>query len=155
MVSVTFKAYAAPTYSIRNWVIPLSDNLEARLRLSDFDEFVTGELPRNFSVDAYLYWDTDKLRLGVTMFETSTTRLTFETPTPASVGRILGLEDDSKTVDDVGLFETDMYMSGMHGGHGGSKTSSFKRCLFLKRPRSRVIDIRKCVRQYKPRSSPE
>ena len=36
-------------------------------------------------------------------------------------------------MDGVGLFETEMYMSGMHGGHGGGKTSSFKRCLFLKR----------------------
>jgi adenine phosphoribosyltransferase len=35
-------------------------------------------------------------------------------------------------VDGVGLFEAEMYMSGMHGGHGGSRTSSFKRCLFLK-----------------------
>jgi len=30
------------------------------------------------------------------------------------------------------LFDTEMYRSGMHGGHGGGKTSSFKRCLFLK-----------------------
>ncbi|KND88035.1 Adenine phosphoribosyltransferase [Tolypocladium ophioglossoides CBS 100239] len=132
VISVTFKAYAAPTYSIRNWIIPLSDNLEARLRLSDFDRFVAGELSRNFSIDAYLYWDTDQLRLGVTMFETSTTGLTFTTPTLTPIGRILGPEDDSKTVDGVALFETEMYMSKMHNGHGGGKTSSFKRCLFLK-----------------------
>jgi len=25
-----------------------------------------------------------------------------------------------------------MYMSGMHGGLGGGKTSSFRRCVFLK-----------------------
>ncbi len=31
------------------------------------------------------------------------------------------------------LFETEMYMSKMHGGHSGSKTSLFKRCSFLKR----------------------
>jgi adenine phosphoribosyltransferase len=135
VVSVTFKAYAAPTYSIRNWVVPLSDNLEARLRLSDFDKLVARKLPRNCSADAYLYWDIDQLHLGVTMFESSTTRLTFETPTPTPtpVGTILGPEDNFKAVDGVGLFETEMYMSGMHGGHGGGKTSSFKRCLFLKR----------------------
>ena len=67
------------------------------------------------------------------MFESSTTRLTFETPTPTPVGTILGPEDNFKTVDGVGLFETEMYMSRMHGGHGGGKASSFKRCLFLKR----------------------
>ena len=129
VVSVTFKAYTAPTYSIRNWIVPLSGNFEARLRLSDFDEFVARKLPRNCSADAYLYWDTGQLHLGVTMFESSTTGLTSETPTPVA---ILGPEDNFKVVDGVGLFETEMYISGMHGGHGGGKTSSFKRCLFLK-----------------------
>ncbi|KAB8300470.1 hypothetical protein EYC80_000640 [Monilinia laxa] len=30
------------------------------------------------------------------------------------------------------LFDTEMYMTGMHGGHASGKTSSFKRCFFLK-----------------------
>jgi hypothetical protein len=38
----------------------------------------------------------------------------------------------SEALDGVGLFETEMYISRMHGGHGGAKTSSFKRFLFLK-----------------------
>lgn len=133
VVSVTFRAYAAPTYSTRNWVVPLSDKLEARLRLSDFDKLVARKLPRNCSADAYLYWNAGQLHLGVTMFESSTTRLTFATPTPTPVGAIWGPEDDFKVVDGVGLFETEMYVTGMHGGHGGGKTSSFKRCLFLTR----------------------
>ncbi|KAI1403467.1 hypothetical protein F4819DRAFT_450899 [Hypoxylon fuscum] len=131
VVSVTFKAYTAPTYSVRNWVIPLSDNFEAWLKLSEFDELAV-KLPRNCSADAYLYWNADQLHLGVTMYESSTTRLTFETPTPTLVSDILGPEDNFKVVDSVSLFDTEMYMSGMHGGHGGGKTSSFKRCLFLK-----------------------
>ncbi|KAI3320117.1 hypothetical protein HD806DRAFT_507745 [Xylariaceae sp. AK1471] len=131
VVSVTFKAYAAPTYLTRNWVFPLSDNLQARRRLSDFDKLVARELPWNCSADAYLYWDADQLHLGVTVFESSTTMLTLETPAPTPVGTILGPEDNIEAVDSVGLFETEMYMSGMHGGHGGGKTSSFKRCLFL------------------------
>jgi FAD/FMN-containing dehydrogenase len=98
VISVTFKAYTAPTYSIRNWVVPLSDNREVRLRrLSDFDEFVARELRRNCSADAFLYWDTDQLHLGVTMFESSTTRPTFETPTPTPIGTILGPEDISRS----------------------------------------------------------
>ncbi|KAL9099122.1 MAG: hypothetical protein Q9163_005335 [Psora crenata] len=133
VVSVTFKAYAAPTYLTRNWVVPLSDNLEARLRLSDFDKLVAKKLPQNCSADAYLYGHAGQLHLGVTMFESSTTRLTFATPMPTPVGAIWGPEDDFKAVDGVGLFETEMYVSAMHGGHGGGKTSSFKRCLFLKR----------------------
>ncbi|KAI4157633.1 MAG: hypothetical protein LQ342_008135 [Letrouitia transgressa] len=134
VVSVTFKSYAAPTYLTRSWVVPLSDNLEARLRLSEFDRLIASELPRNVSADAYLYWDAGHLHLGVTIFEPSTTRLTSAKPrpTPAPVGAIWGLQDEFKAVDGVGLFETEMYMSGMHGGHGDGKTSSFKRCLFLK-----------------------
>ncbi|RDL36265.1 uncharacterized protein BP5553_06877 [Venustampulla echinocandica] len=135
VISITFKAYAAPTYSIRNWVVPLSDSLEAQLKLSDFDELVASKLSRNFSADAYLYWDNDQLHLGVAMFESSTSRQTFETPTPTPtpIGTVLGLEDNFKVVDSVGLFDTEMYMSGMYGENGGGKTSSFKRCLFLKR----------------------
>ena len=132
VISVTFKSYAALTYLTRNWVVPLSDNLEARLRLSEFDRLVARKLHWNCSVDAYLYWDAGQLHLGVTMFESSMTRPTFATPTSTLVGAIWGLEDDFKIVDGVSLFETEMYVSGMHGGHGGGKTSSFKRCIFLK-----------------------
>ena len=125
VVSVTFKSYAAPTYLTRNEIVPLSDNLEARLRLSEFDELVAKKLHLNCSADAYLYWDAGQLHLGVTRFESSTIR-----PFPATHW---GPKDDCKAVDGVGLFEAEMYVSGMHGGHGGGKTSSFKRCLFLKR----------------------
>ncbi|KAK3613410.1 hypothetical protein LTR56_027901, partial [Elasticomyces elasticus] len=135
IISVTFKTYVAPTYLVRNWVVPLSDNLEARLRLSDFAELLARKLPRHCSADAYLYWDANMLRLGVTMFESSTTELAQRSHTPVSTLKdaVLGPEDNLKTVDGVELFESEMYMSGMHGEHGGGKTSSFKRCLFLKR----------------------
>jgi adenine phosphoribosyltransferase/phosphomevalonate kinase len=132
VVSVTFKAHAAPTYLTRNWIFPLKDSVEARRRLNDFDKLVARDLPRSCSADAYLYWDAGQLHLGVTTFEATTT-LTLEakTPTPTPIRAILGPEDNFKTVDSVELFEAEMYMSGMHGGHGGGKTSSFKRCLFL------------------------
>ncbi|OCT52746.1 phosphoribosyl transferase domain protein [Cladophialophora carrionii] len=131
VVSVTFKAYPASTYTTRNWVIPLSDNFEARLRLDDFENLVARNLPRNCSADGYLYWDAGQPHLGVTMFESSTTTNDCATRTSMPVAALWGPEVDSKVVDSVGLFETEMYMSGMHGGHGGGKTSSFKRCLFL------------------------
>jgi adenine phosphoribosyltransferase len=132
VVSVTFKSYVAPTYLTRNWVVPLSDNLDARLRLSDFDKLVARELPRNCSADAYLYWDAGQLHLGVALFEASATGLTSTIPAPTPVGAIWGPEVDFKAVDGVDLFEAEMYVSIMHGGHGSGKTSSFKRCLFLK-----------------------
>lgn len=138
VVSVTFRACAAPMYSVRNWVIPLRDSAEARRKLGHFDELVAQKSPRSSSVGAYIYGEKDGLCLGVTTVEPSTTddgELGSETleRAPALMAKVFGPQRDGKTVDGVGLFETEMYMSGMHGGHGGGKTSSFKRCLFLKR----------------------
>lgn len=134
VVSVTFKAYTALTYSVRNWVVPLTNNVDAQLKLKEFDELIATELPQNCSADAYLYWNIDQMHLAVTMIQSSTTTLTLEAPTATDtrIHSILGSDHDFKIVDGVGLFETEMYISGMHGGHGGGKTSSFKRCLFLK-----------------------
>lgn len=124
VISVTFKAFVAPTYSTRDWVVPLSGRLDGRLKLAEFDEAMSKKLPRNFSADAYLYWDGGQLHLGVTMFESSMTTLTSEmpTPTPTPVSTMLGPELNFEVIDGVGLFAAEMYMSGMHGGHGGGKT---------------------------------
>ncbi|KAL7937880.1 hypothetical protein V8C35DRAFT_135400 [Trichoderma chlorosporum] len=130
VMSVIFKAYPAPTYTIRNWIVPLSDNADAQRALDKFDTLVARNLPRNCSADAYLYWDAGQLHLGMTMIEACTTG--FASKTPPLVESILGPKSSSKVVDGVGLFAAEMYMSEMHGGHGGGKTSSFKRCLFLK-----------------------
>ncbi|KAF3769368.1 phosphoribosyl transferase domain protein [Cryphonectria parasitica EP155] len=132
VISVIFKSYAAPKYSVRNWIVSLSDSQAARVKLSNFDELVARKLPRNCSADAYLYQDgAGKLQLGVTMYESSTTEPLSEVPASV-VGTVLRPEDNTKVVDSVGLFDTELYMSGMHGGHGSGKTSSFKRCVFLK-----------------------
>jgi hypothetical protein len=143
VVSITFKAYPAPKYSVRNWVVPLDDKLEAHRKLGDFDGLIARKLPRNWSADAYLYSNKSKLHLGVTMVESSATQLIPEeaTPIPIPVGAILEPERSVKTVDGVGLFETEMYITGMHGGHGGGKTSSFKRCVFLTCIGADVADI--------------
>ena len=128
VVSVTLKAYPARLFRTRNWIIPLSGSLEAQLRLAEFDH-VAAHLPRSQSADAYLYWDA-KLHLGVTMFE-SLTDTSHATPTQSEFSNKWGVEIESKVVDGVELFDAEMYVSGMHGGHAG-KTSSFKRCLLLK-----------------------
>lgn len=129
VVSVIFKTYTAPNFFVRNWDLALSDHLEARCMLNTFEESAK-KLSRNCSADAYLYSDKNKMHLGVTMFECSTTGLIVETPTPMHTA--FGPEHSFKAVDGVGLYDTEMYMCGMHGGHGGGKTSSFKRCVFLK-----------------------
>lgn len=133
VVSVVFKACAARTYSVRNWVVPLRDSFEACHTLERFGD-VARMLPRHCSADVYLYCEDDQLRLGVTEFYSSAAPLTSttSTPTPTWISEIFGRVESHRIVDSVGLFDTEMYMSGMHGGHGGGKTSSFKRCFFLK-----------------------
>ncbi|KFA51264.1 hypothetical protein S40293_04412 [Stachybotrys chartarum IBT 40293] len=134
VVSVTFKAYTAPIYSVRNWVIPLRDSSEASLKLGDFDKYVASQLPRNYSADAYLYWEAEQLHLGVTVFESAATELPSGNPisTLTLADTFLGSNCSLEVANGVSLFNSEMYISGMHSGHGGGKTSSFKRCLFLK-----------------------
>lgn len=130
VISVTFKGHPAPLYSIQNWVIPLSDNVAAQLKLHDLNAPIVKGLPRDCCADMYFYWNKDQFCLGVTMLESCTTDQPLQTA--VSLDTILGPAQTSKTADGVGLFETEMYMSEMHDGHAGGKTSSFKRCVFLK-----------------------
>lgn len=133
VVSVTFKAFTAATYTVRSWDVSLSDgdNLEPQQYLKQFD-VTAKKLPEICSVDAYLYWEADQLHLGATMYESHVANLSVESPTCVPLDEIFGHQDSFKAMDGVGLFDTEMYMFGMHGGHGGGKTSSFKRCLFIK-----------------------
>ncbi|EHK49558.1 hypothetical protein TRIATDRAFT_92606 [Trichoderma atroviride IMI 206040] len=133
VVSVTFKAFNVSTYTVRSWNVPLSDddNLDPQQWLKQFN-VVAKKLPDIWSADAYLYWEADQLHLGVTMYESQSVNLNVETPTCTPLDEVLGPQNSFKVVDGVGLFDTEMYMSAMHGGHGGGKTSSFKRCLFIK-----------------------
>ncbi|KAL0253213.1 hypothetical protein SLS55_010185 [Diplodia seriata] len=143
VVSVVFRAWKAPVWGVRNWIVPLGDGGEVERRLEEFDG-VAKRLDRDCSADAFLYWDDGEMRLGVTMFESSTTEGdVIATPASSTLASALwGLEDSCKIVDSVGLFDAEMYMSGMHGGHGGGKTSSFKRCVFLSRIGSAAIASR-------------
>ena len=145
VISVTFRAFNAGKYSIRSWTLPLSDHLEAQLRLEYFDSNIAQKLGRNSSADAYLYWDAGKLHLGVTLYETYRDQARGELPVVADAPVIVprdftrGSELTVKTADGVEAFEAEMYMSLMHGGHGASKTSAFKRCVFLKRIGNRDV----------------
>ncbi|KAF9882692.1 hypothetical protein FE257_005524 [Aspergillus nanangensis] len=133
IISVTFKAFPAPTYLVRSWGVPLRDEQHAQLELNNFDRGLARQLPENCSADAYLYWEDGQVQLGVTMFECSVPGYGVE-PFPGLIlptGTIPRSEDTPKTMNGVEVFDAEMYMSRMHGGHGGSKTSSFKRCLFF------------------------
>lgn len=134
VISLTFQAYPAPTFRIRNWVVKLDNNLDLQQKIIEFDSIVTKELPWNTSADAYLYWEDGQLHLGVTLFEAST-----DSPASSSLKKAMAMMDSvwgpsegPQIMDGVGLFEAEMYVSRMHGGHGSGKTSSFKQCVFLK-----------------------
>ncbi|KAK0660081.1 hypothetical protein QBC41DRAFT_331187 [Cercophora samala] len=132
VASVTFKAYPAPTYTVRNWVLSFNDLATAGAKLREFDSLIAQGLPKSCSADAYLFWNQDRLHIGVTMFETSAVTSCVTLVALTRAYKILGPERSIQIVDSMGVFDTEMYMSEMHGGHGGGKTSSFKRCLFLK-----------------------
>lgn len=142
VVSVTFKTFAAPTYTVRNWVIPLKNEADARRRLSDFNSQVASLFPRHCSADAFLYGDAGQMQLGVTVYHADViSDRPKEAQEPTGFQNLasfpaffLGLSPrgEVKTVDGVGLFDTEIYMSELHGGHGSGKTSAFKRCVFLK-----------------------
>ncbi|KAK4443287.1 hypothetical protein QBC34DRAFT_337219 [Podospora aff. communis PSN243] len=132
VIKVVFRAYKAPEYVVRNWVVPLGGREDAIRKIGDFGKLVARKLLRHCSADGYLYWDAGRLHLGVTTYEVSSETVTPGKHTVASFTEIFGPETSTKTVDSIGLFETEMYLSAMHGGHGGGKTSAFKRCVFLK-----------------------
>jgi hypothetical protein len=134
VISVTFQACEAPMYAYRNWIVALDSPVDTLAKLRLFDERIAGKLPKHCSADAYLFCEDDKLKLGITVFEASTTTHVSDEPTVSAEDllEMPGPGGPSRIINSVGLFQAEMYMSGMHGGHAGGKTSSFKRCLFLK-----------------------
>ena len=68
------------------------------------------------------------------LFESSAIKFTFAIPIPipTPIDAIWGPEDDFKAIDGVSLFETEIYVSKIYGGHSDGKTFLFKRYIFLK-----------------------
>ena len=133
VISVTFRTYMDPVRYTRDWAVPANDRHEARLRLGAVNHLAR-DLPHRVSVDAYLYTEADQLRLGVTMFESVVGGAPSRAPVPAAFDAFVaawGPGNARQTMSTVDLFEAEMYMSTMHGGHGAGKTCSFKRCVFL------------------------
>ncbi|KAI4618841.1 hypothetical protein J4E83_005792 [Alternaria metachromatica] len=154
VLSVTLRAYNAHSFATRNWVIPLSDNAEAKRKLREFDEIVANGCSEFCSADAYLYWEDERLNLGITTFAA----IDASSPSPTTImskrkGDIWGTASDTNILNGVKAFEAEMYMSAMHGGHGNGKTSSFKRCVFLK-DIGRSIIARRLVSAVDSRPSP-
>ncbi|OAK96956.1 hypothetical protein IQ06DRAFT_296891 [Phaeosphaeriaceae sp. SRC1lsM3a] len=131
VISVVFKACPASKVLVREWVRPLTDDNEAVSIFAEFDD-IARKLNKNCSADPCIYVEDDEMRLGVTMYETASEDVTVVVDTASPFDTLFGEPKSIKKVDCMGIFETDMYMSSMHGGHAGGRTSSFKRCVFLK-----------------------
>ncbi|KAH7174664.1 uncharacterized protein B0J16DRAFT_375471 [Fusarium flagelliforme] len=141
IVSVIFKAYTSWSFSVTNW----------RIELSGQDRILQGvveaanRLNLATSADAYLYYADDQPMLGVTLIESAPPGTRWDREpfnSPERLSPALGQPEDTRLVNAVELFDTEMYVSGMHGGHGGGKTNSFKRCVFVKNiEKNNIIDI--------------
>ncbi|KAI5927240.1 hypothetical protein F4810DRAFT_722424 [Camillea tinctor] len=137
VISVTFKAYPALNYYVRNWIIPADGFLgQEHKLLKNFDELVAKELPRNCSSDAYLHWINGKLHLGVAMYGCSTAGIFSKIPTHTLISTIFGpecqLRFERTHMNGIDLLETEKSMPIMPSLQKHETTSSFKRCLFLK-----------------------
>lgn len=114
--------------------------IQGKSQINDFNELIAKKLPKNCSVDAYIFWDEDKLHLGMTVLKSFTDGVASEEwnqtmmTMPINVNVCLNPgATTSKKVDNLGLFETEIYVSGTHGANTGYKTFTFKPCVFLKR----------------------
>ncbi|KAK3374234.1 phosphoribosyl transferase domain protein, partial [Lasiosphaeria ovina] len=151
VVSIIFKTCPAPKYSVRNWIVPLGDEREAQQRIGKFDALVARTLPRNFSADAVIFSEAGKLQIGITVTESNTEFLTFGTDTHRALDGMLGPDSATTVVDGVGVLDTGMYMGA--AVRGGVKTTSFKRCVFLKHVNASVV-TRALLSAIKSRPSP-
>ncbi|EME79272.1 uncharacterized protein MYCFIDRAFT_177900 [Pseudocercospora fijiensis CIRAD86] len=146
LLYVVFKGFRALSFLSQNWKLSLSDKPELQSRIIQLSNMTKG-LSRNASIDMYIFYDSDQVKLGVSSYEvfckkhSAGVTIQDTTPLTSKLRETLGHEDSSIITDAVGLFETEIYISGMHGGHGGGKTSSFKRCVFMRNIEStKVVD---------------
>ncbi|RKK77308.1 hypothetical protein BFJ69_g6308 [Fusarium oxysporum] len=101
---------------LRNYGQPNGHNAEETL--ANVSRDVSSQYPHGISSDC----EGGQMRCGMTTFLCSLEGVSHD----SSKGLLL------ETVDAIELFDREMYISKMHGGHGGGKTSAFKRCVFLK-----------------------
>ncbi|KAF2769271.1 hypothetical protein EJ03DRAFT_389431 [Teratosphaeria nubilosa] len=142
IVSVVFKTYPASLTAVRNWITPSSSTTVTTSQLLELDK-ISLSLSDDCSLDAFLYHQGDQLHIGATLFSPSSAPVPYDHfAAKDRLSEILGPQNGRTSIaNSVQLFDADMYVSSMHGGHGGGKTSSFKRCVFVRSiGESEVID---------------
>ncbi|PVH93019.1 hypothetical protein DM02DRAFT_697746 [Periconia macrospinosa] len=132
VISVVFRAYPAPMYAVRISTMVSLHPSQTQYLLEDIDKLVGKNVSWNVSSSLCYYEDAAQFRIAVNLIESYTTEphCIQTLDLPLSIDR--EEEGRIKLVDGMELFNTEAYISNLHGGHGGGKTSSFKRCLFFK-----------------------
>ncbi|KAF4338108.1 phosphoribosyl transferase domain protein [Fusarium beomiforme] len=126
IISVTFESFTAQLFSVSDEIHRLRNDGHAHIMLNTYGSGELNHLRHDCSTDVYLYNDNGRMHLGATFYRCATTTHGLASSTSC------GSKKKPKIVNAVELFDTEMYVSKLHGGHGGGKTSSFKRCVFLK-----------------------
>lgn len=129
VVYVVFQTFTAGITGLRSWSIPVKNQEEAQHELNQFEESVAKKLPRHCSADIYLHYNGDQLLLSGTFFESQTKA---KTPITWPMDKSLQKESSWQYKDAMELFNADLYITDINGGHEKGKTFSFKRCIFLK-----------------------
>ncbi|KAF7193447.1 Adenine phosphoribosyltransferase [Pseudocercospora fuligena] len=156
LLYVAFKTFAAPSYVVRHWTLSPSGEIDLRSGMMQLSKMAR-RLSRNASVDLYLFYDAEQLKLGVSSYEVLCAKhaagVTVQSTSPLTITlrQMLGHEGSAAIANAFELFDKEMYISGMHGGHGGGKTSSFKRCVFFRKIEStKILDMLSAAMDARP-----
>ncbi|KAJ6780546.1 hypothetical protein PWT90_06634 [Aphanocladium album] len=145
---VVFKTFPATMTSVRSWTYVTKSQSDVFDQLSLFEDSIAKKLPRRCSSDLYLQHGGEQLLLGGTFFEHQTNQTKTSTSWPTN--DLIAMKTDWHDEDAVGLFNADLYMTSINGGHKPGKTSSFKRCVFLKEIRGKST-VSRLVRAFDSR----
>lgn len=130
VTSFTFQAFPSKTWYTRNRMIELGEESEIENGPKAIELYAIQHLSIGGSADVCLYSENGQLRVGLTTYELSDTLRS--DPDFKMSQALIEKPVEIASRNDTGIFQRDMYVSTMHGGHGGGKTYSFKRCIFLK-----------------------
>ena len=133
VLSLTFKTYSAPTYTVQHWKDILNQERREHTEIMELDQFTKQQLGNNSTIDAYLYRDNDQIQLGLMLFHMSLATPKPETKVSETARVVFGRENSFDVVNGLELYEKEKeYMAEMYPRHGGGKNHSFKRCVLMK-----------------------
>lgn len=149
IISLTFRASPAATFSSLTWALslpavpfgPSGDNGRLEGLLASFEKLSFTVHPRNFAAECFLYFYNGGLRMGWATFDSyfddatpssTTTAAATDTHLPANESPGTQAEEQEPNVTGLEIFQAEKAIRLLHYSMCGNKTSSFKRCVFLR-----------------------